>query len=295
MVPARPGDTVCCGNRGAQVGAYARPDDDNEIPFLAAHTLSGEDLAAAAGPASADGAAAAVRKTTYTASLRGDTGRLVADIPAEFATEAEAIDNARTIAADRHPDALVIDLYAKTTINDTLIGYPHVGWAWTTPPARAAEAVDGEQDQQGGQDAATAAGARAGDSVFTTGPDAAQRSMTHAEYEAWWDTLTPGQKTAELDRALFDRDQLRTERAPLVEQHRDELDEMDRDLALNGLCVSLVAWFGMNAPLRSCAEPAAPGSLYCSAHNEAAAEDRTAVMAPDAEAASDNGHDADGM
>ncbi len=156
VVPARPGDTVCCGNCGAHVGTHARPDDGNEIPFLAAHTMSDEDLTAAAGPANANtaGAAAAVRKTTYTASLRGGGGRL-ADIPGEFATEGEAIEGARKVAAEQHPHAWVVDLYAKTTINDTLIGYPCVGWAWTNLPTQATEATNDGPDSQGDADEAS--------------------------------------------------------------------------------------------------------------------------------------------
>ena len=140
----RPGDAVSCGSCDSQVGSYVGPGDENEIPFVAAHGMGGEDAAAEA----------AIRKTAYTASLRGGGGRL-ADIPGEFATEGEAIEGARKVAAEQHPHAWVIDLYAKTTINDTLIGYPCVGWAWTNPPTQATEATNDGPDSQGDADEAS--------------------------------------------------------------------------------------------------------------------------------------------
>ncbi len=146
MVPARPADAVFCGSCGSQVGTSARPGDENEIPFVAAHSMGGEDAAA--------DAKTAIRRTAYTASLRGDGGRL-ADIPGEFATEGEAINNARKVAAEQHLHASVVDLYAKTTINDTLTGYPCVGWAWTNPPTQATEATNDGPDSQGDADEAS--------------------------------------------------------------------------------------------------------------------------------------------
>lgn len=68
-------------------------------------------------------------QTTYTTRLHGSDGPL-ADITTELATPDEAYANARKVAVEQHSDAVVIDLYAKTTRGTTLVSYQRIGTAW---------------------------------------------------------------------------------------------------------------------------------------------------------------------